>query len=45
LHVASPNWSATDGCVAVSLDGLSRLLAYCTEATTIDIGDTNGPNM
>ena len=38
LHVASPGWGATDGCVAIELRALRTVLAGCGPGTMIDIG-------
>jgi L,D-peptidoglycan transpeptidase YkuD (ErfK/YbiS/YcfS/YnhG family) len=37
LHIASPGWSPTDGCVALAPDALETLLAACPIGTVIDI--------
>ena len=37
LHVASPYWGSTLGCVAVSYHDLTRLLMTCSQDTQIDI--------
>lgn len=37
LHVASPGWGPTDGCVAVLRGDLERLLAACAPGIAIDI--------
>lgn len=37
LHVARPDFSPTEGCVAVSLENLRRILADCDAATRLCI--------
>ena len=39
LHVAGPDYAPTEGCVALAIDDLIRVLADCDETTTITIGD------
>ncbi len=38
LHIASPGYSGTDGCVAVARTDLLRVLARCGPETEIQIG-------
>jgi L,D-peptidoglycan transpeptidase YkuD (ErfK/YbiS/YcfS/YnhG family) len=38
LHCARPNFSPTQGCVAVALPDLLRLVAECAPSTVIEIG-------
>ena len=37
LHVAAPDYGATEGCVAVAADHLTEILAYCDTTSTIRI--------
>lgn len=39
LHVAAPDGAPTEGCVALDLANLLRLLADCEDGDTITIGD------
>ena len=38
LHIARPDFSPTQGCVAVSVENLLRILADCDQTTRISIG-------
>lgn len=38
LHLARPDFSPTEGCVAVSLDGMRRLLAQVNSETVVRLG-------
>lgn len=39
LHVAGPDYAPTEGCVALAIDDLIRVLADCDKTTTITIRD------
>ena len=39
MHVAKPDYSPTEGCVALALDDLLTVLKDCSPDTTIRIGD------
>jgi L,D-peptidoglycan transpeptidase YkuD (ErfK/YbiS/YcfS/YnhG family) len=39
LHIAGPDYAPTEGCVALAIDDLIRVLADCDETTTITIRD------
>ena len=42
LHVAAPDYTPTEGCVALALDDLRRVLAQCDDTTTMRILDPAG---
>ena len=37
LHIAKPDYSGTEGCVAISLSDMMRVLPHITDGVTIDI--------